>query len=177
MYIPHDWDLTAVDRGPAAWLWSGSNGIVAGRSAAALHGAKWVDGRRPGELLWSNRRPPRGIHTWSDRVVDDEVEVTNGIRVTTAARTAIDLACRYPGDKAVAALDALALATRVKIVDAELLVDRHKGRRGIRNARAALELVDPGAESPQETGCDLSPSETAFRDHRRRSRYTTNTAY
>ncbi|MGH3675241.1 MAG: hypothetical protein ACRDU5_05795 [Mycobacterium sp.] len=151
VYMPLDSDLTAIDRARAAWLWSGRQGIVAGQSAAALHGAKWVDRDRPAELLWPNRRPPRGIHTWSDRVVDDEVEMINGIRVTTPARTALDLACRYPVDKAVATVDALARATQLKIADAELLADRYQGRRGIRRARTVLDLVDPGAESPQET--------------------------
>ena len=33
----------------------------------------------------------------------------------------------------------------------ELLAERHKGRRGIGRAREALDLVDAGAESPQET--------------------------
>lgn len=42
-------------------------------------------------------------------------------------------------------------ATRFKLADLELLAERHRGRRGIRQARAALDLVDPGAESPRET--------------------------
>jgi len=33
----------------------------------------------------------------------------------------------------------------------ELLAERYAGRRGIRRARVALDLVDGGAESPQET--------------------------
>lgn len=61
------------------------------------------------------------------------------------------MACRYPVGKAVAAIDALACATNLKVADVELLAQRYKGRRGIRSARAALELVDPGAESPRET--------------------------
>ena len=162
VYIPLDSDLTATDRARAAWLWSGRHGIVAGQSAAALHGAMWVDVRRPAELLWSNRRPPKGIHTWSDRIVDDEVEVINGIRVTTPARTALDLACRHPVGKAIAAVDALARATGLKIADVELLIDRHKGRRGIRRARTILDLVDPGAESPQETWLRLLAIRNGF---------------
>ena len=125
--------------------------MVAGQSAAAQHGAKWVDHRKPAELLWPNRRPPKGIRTWSDRVEDDEIEVINGIRTTTPARTALDLACRYPLGKAVAAIDALARKTHLKVADVELLAERYKGRRGIRKARSVLDLVDPGAESPQET--------------------------
>jgi hypothetical protein len=151
VYIPRDDAPTAITRARAAWLWSGRQGVVAGQSAAALHGAKWVDNRRPAELLWPNRRPPKGIRAWSDRFADDELDVVDGMRVTTPARTALDLACRYPSGKAVAAIDALARATELKIADVEVLADRFTGRRGIRRARTVLDLVDPGAESPQET--------------------------
>jgi hypothetical protein len=151
VYIPTDAEVTAIIRAQAAWLWSRRQGVVAGQSAAALHGAKWVDARRPAEVLWPNRRPPKGIHAWSDRVTDDELEVIDGILVTTPARTALDIACRYPLGTAVAAIDALARATHLKMADVELLADRYKGRRGIRNARTVLDLVDPGAESPRET--------------------------
>jgi len=102
-------------------------------------------------VLWPNRRPPIGIQAWSDRFADDEVELKCGILVTTPARTALDLACRYPFGDAVAAIDALARATHLKLTDVELLADRYGGRRGIRKARAVLDLVDPGAESPRET--------------------------
>jgi hypothetical protein len=151
VYIPTDVEVTAIIRAQAASLWSRRQGVVAGQSAAALHGAKWVDARRPAEVLWPNRRPPKGIHAWSDRVANDELEVIRGILVTTPARTALDIACRYPLGTAVAAIDALARATQLKMADVELLADRYKGRRGIRNARTVLDLVDPGAESPRET--------------------------
>ena len=151
VYLPREAELTASLRAKAAWLWSRREGVIAGQSAAAMHGAKWVDACRPAEVLWPNRRPPTGIRTWSDRIVDDEVAVINGFLVTTPARTALDIACRYPLGKAVAAIDALARATHLKMADVELLADRYKGRRGIRKARTVLDLVDPGAESPQET--------------------------
>jgi hypothetical protein len=106
VYASRGAEVTADERARAAWLWSGRRGVVAGQSAAALHGAKWVDAVRPAELLWPNRYPPRGIHTWSDQWTDDEIEMIDGIRVTTPARTALDLACRYPTDRAVAAIDA-----------------------------------------------------------------------
>jgi hypothetical protein len=151
IYIPTDAEVTAITRAEAAWLWSRRQGVVAGQSAAALHGAKWVDDHGPAEVLWPNRRPPTGIHAWSDGFAIDEVELIGGIRVTTPARTALDLACRYPLGKAVAAIDALARATHLKMADVELLADRYKGRRGVRNARSVLDLVDAGAESPRET--------------------------
>src|SRR5262245_8982650 len=58
---------TAITRAKAAWLWSRRSGVLAGRSAAALHGADWVDDDAPAQLLHRNRRPPKGIETWSDR--------------------------------------------------------------------------------------------------------------
>ena len=143
--------MTAAVRARAAWLWSRRRGIVAGRSAAALHGAKWVDAHLPAEVLWNNRRPPAGIRVWSDTVEDDECELIGGISVTTPARTALDIASRHPANRAVAAIDALARAAHLKMADVEALADRHRGRRGIRMARRAIQLVDPGAESPRET--------------------------
>lgn len=151
VYLPRGCDLTAVTRARAAWLWSGRAGIVAGQSAAALHGAKWVDRLAPANLLHPNRRPPDGIITWSDRFEDDETSCVDGVLVTTPARTALDIACRYPLGRAVAAIDALARATRLKVADVELLAERYRGRRGIRAAVEALDLVDAGAESPQES--------------------------
>jgi hypothetical protein len=151
VYIPTDAEVTAISRAEAAWLWSRRQGVVAGQSAAALHGAKWVDARRPAELLWPNRRPPTGIHAWSDTFADDEVEMVGGILMTTPARTALDIARRYSLGQAVAAIDALARAAHLKMADVEILADRYKGRRGIRKARMVLDLVDPGAESPRET--------------------------
>jgi hypothetical protein len=151
VYLATGSEVTAITRAQGAWLWSRRQGVVAGQSAAALHGAKWVDAGHPAEMLWHNRRPPTGIHAWSDGFDTDEVEVIGGMGVTTPARTALDLACRYPLGEAVAAIDALARATHLKMADVELLAARYRGRRGIRKARKVLDLVDPGAESPRET--------------------------
>ena len=151
VYVPRETRLDAMARGTAAWLWSGRRGVLAGRSAAAFHGAKWIDDDAPAQILSDNRRPPDGIETWSDRFEDDEVKAIRGLSVTTPARTALDIACRCPLDAAVASIDALARATKLKMADVELLAERYRGRRGIRAALEVLTLVDPGAESPQET--------------------------
>ncbi len=151
VYLPRDARATGFTRAQSAWLWSRRRGIVAGRSASALHGAKWVNDQAPAELLYDYRRPPAGVRTWSDRVEDDEVSSLTGIPVTTPARTALDLACRYPVPRSVAAIDALVRATKLKMADVDLLAERYKGRRGIRRVRIALPLVDAGAESPRET--------------------------
>ncbi|MEV3902871.1 hypothetical protein AB0K11_11165 [Mycobacterium sp. NPDC050551] len=151
VYLPADAEITARLRAEAAWLWSRRRGILAGRSAAALHGAKWLDHRAPAELLHGNRHPPRGISTWADAIADDELTTIDGMVVTIPARTALDLARRNPLQRAVTEVDALTNATHLKVADVELLAERYRGRRGIRAARRALALVDPGAESPRET--------------------------
>jgi hypothetical protein len=151
VYVAADTQLTAGLRAHAAWLWSRRRGVVAGRSASALHGAKWIDDHASAELLYDYRRPPSGIRTWSDRIAEDEIQLIAGIPATTPARTALDVACRYPVGKAVAAIDALARATDLKVTDVETLAERYRGRRGIKRARIALSLVDSGAESPRET--------------------------
>ncbi len=152
VHIARNSPVTAALRAEAAWLWSRRRGIVAGRSAAVLHGAKWVEGGRPAELIHHNRHPPRGIWTWCDAIADDEVQTISGIPVTSAARTAVDIGCRRsPLRQAVAEMDALLRATGLDRGEIEILLARHRGRRGVRNAHRALALVDGGAESPRET--------------------------
>jgi very-short-patch-repair endonuclease len=151
VYVASEAELSAVSRAQAAWLWSRRRGVIAGQSASALHGAKWVDSRAPAELLYQYRRPPKAIRTWSDCLDEDEIQMVAEMRVTTPARTALDLARRYPVGKAVAAIDSLARATHLNVADVQLLAERYQGSRGIRRARYALSLADAGAESPRET--------------------------
>ena len=151
VYVPTGTDLTATTRARAAWLWSRRRGIVAGHSASALHGAKWVDHQAPAQLLYEHRRPPAGIRTWSDQIAEDELQLVSGVPTTTPARTAFDIACRSSVGNAVAAVDALARATRFNVADAQVLANRYKGHRNVRRARRALTLIDAGAESPRET--------------------------
>ena len=162
VYVLPEIPLTATTRARAAWLWSRRRGVVAGHSASALYGAKWVDEQAPAQLLYEHRRPPVGIDTWSDTVTDDETQLVGDVRATTPARTAFDLACRNPVGKAVAAIDALARATRLKVADAELVAERYKGHRHIRRARRALTLIDAGAESPRETWLRLLVIEAGY---------------
>jgi len=151
VYVARGFEVTALVRVHAAWLWSQRRGVVAGHSASVLHGARWVADDRPAELIYDNRHAPPMIRTWSDRLEDDEATSSGSLKMTNPARTALDLACRYPIPRAVAAIDALARATDLKMADVELLAGRYKGRRGIRRARVALSLVDAGAESPRES--------------------------
>jgi very-short-patch-repair endonuclease len=151
VYLPKGHELTAVTRGLAAWLWSGRGATVAGLSAAALHGSRWIDSGRPAELYRRNGKPAAGIVIHRDELADDEVCRVRGVPVTSPARTAFDLGRRQGLTTAVIRLDALANATKLKAVAVEDLARRHPGVRGLVQLSQALRLMDGGAESPQET--------------------------
>lgn len=151
VYVPRGATLTPIDRAVAAWLWSGRRGTVAGLSAAALHGSKWIDDTLPAEMNQPSRHKAAGILLHSDRLGGEETCLVRGIRATTPARTAFDLGRRRGLTTAVIRLDALLQACDLKLVDVQALVDVHRGARGLVQLRQVLDLADCGAESPQET--------------------------
>jgi hypothetical protein len=151
VYIPNDAERTLSLNTVAAWLWTGRKGVIAGRAAAALHGAKWVDASTPIELIAEHTRKRAGVIVREKRIRADEITYVGELPVTTVARTALDLARHLPRDIAVRHLDALAAATGVLPFDALALAEKYPGLRGIRRARIALALMDSGAESPKET--------------------------
>ncbi|MCV7421825.1 hypothetical protein H7K45_14850 [Mycobacterium yunnanensis] len=151
VYARNGVTLTAVDRGRAAWLWSGRRATLVGHSAAALLGSRWVPDDAPVEIVHSRRPPPNGITVRSYELRDDEVRRVGDIACTTAARTAYDLGRRLPLESAVIRVDALLNATSTTPPAVLLVAAEHPGARGVRRLRHAMELVDAGAESPQET--------------------------
>jgi hypothetical protein len=151
VYVNRDVHLTAALRAKAGWLWTKRQGLVAGVSAAAMHGSKWVDDATTVELIHENRHRLPGLFARGDRIEDDEITIIDGMPVTTPTRTVLDLGCWYPMTSAVAAIDSLARATEIKAADVELLAQRYPGRRGIARARLAITLFDAGAQSPKET--------------------------
>ncbi|TGD86048.1 hypothetical protein BayCH28_18630 [Mycolicibacterium sp. CH28] len=155
VYLAAGAELTPIARAQACWLRSRRRGVLVGFSASAVHGAKWIGNARPAEVNDVNHRRTPGVIARGGWLDADEICQRRGMAVTTPTRTALDLLCWYPADTAIAAVDALARATRLKVPDIVLLAERLCGRRGIRKARAALDLVDPGAESPRETALRL----------------------
>lgn len=91
VYVNPDAELTPLTRARAAWLWSRRRGVVAGISAAAVHGAEWVDGTAPLELIHRNRNPMPGLRVHSERIEEDEIMLVDGVPLTTPARTAVDV--------------------------------------------------------------------------------------
>lgn len=151
VYVPAGVHVGLEQRARAAWLWSHREGVIAGLTASALHGARWVDDECPIELIWGNARPPRGVLTSAARLQPEEITNVGDLRVTTVARTAFDIARRPRLGDAVARLDALGNARAFDPVDVLAVAGHHRGARGIRRLAQVLDLYDPGAASPKET--------------------------
>jgi hypothetical protein len=84
-------------------------------------------------------------------LLDGETQTMDGRAVTTPERTAFDIGRRGAVHSAVVRLDALARATGFKIDDVLRVARCHPRSPGLRRLEAALELVDPGAQSPRES--------------------------
>lgn len=91
----------------------------------------------------------------------EEVVEYDGVRLTSPARTWLDLAALLPLEDLVAAGDHLVCShgpgfpmpkdALCSIEELTEMVRRHPGMRGVRTARAALELIRVGADSAPET--------------------------
>lgn len=151
VYVPQGMSLTARDRAYAACLWSRREATLAGASAAAMHGTRWLPEGGPAELTRVRSGAAPGILIHRDILLDDEVCLIQSIDCTTPARTAYDIGRRTVGDEAIIRIDALLCATRCPVSEVADVAARHPGARGLRRLREVLDLVDGGAESPQET--------------------------
>lgn len=151
VYAPATAKLNAVDRAVAAWLWSGRQATVAGVSAAALFGVRWMPDDGPAELVRTQHRRPPGITVHCGHVRDDEVCTVRSICSTTAARTAYDLGRRSPFTVGLIRVDAVLAATGIGVDAIAAIAQRNPGARHIRRLRSILDIADGGAESPQET--------------------------
>ncbi|RZT18962.1 hypothetical protein EV589_3224 [Mycobacterium sp. BK558] len=151
VYTSRGEEPTLADRTTGAWLWSWRRAVITGQAAAALHGARWVGDRAPIELNYNCRRPPTGIIARNERIGCDEVVQIGDMAVASVSRTAFDLGRFLPLGQAVAHLDALANATRLTSAQVLSLAETYRGARGVKKVRAAVDLMDGGAQSPKET--------------------------
>ncbi|OZC58340.1 hypothetical protein CH289_01880 [Rhodococcus sp. RS1C4] len=171
VYVRKDVRIDAVVRARAAHEFAGRAAVCCGMSAAALHGARWIDPDSLAEVIWlGRRRQLDGIRIRFDTVRDVEITTVAGLPVTTIPRTMFDLARRLPRVRAVQVLDDLSGVSGISAADVLPLCARYAGLRGVSAARSVLALVDGGAESPQETAtrlllvdAGLPPPETQIR--------------
>jgi hypothetical protein len=140
------------------------NGVLGGWAAAYLQGVAYLDGGwgqpavgRIGEPVLLVIPPERvvdrpGIVTLRATLEPDDVVERQGIRCTSATRTAYDL-LRLADDlvEAVVAGDCLLHAGITTVAAISAYEASHPRRRGVRQLRAALPLLSAGAASPPET--------------------------
>ncbi|WP_010540835.1 hypothetical protein [Dietzia alimentaria] len=148
-------ELSTYQKIRAAWLWAGPESVLCGGAAAYLlgeqyFGAEIVDDEvqlwRPG---W--RTPPDGIVARRWRSAPEHIR-RSGMRMTTPARTAIDLARQVTPDvRAIAVMDSMC---RTGHADPDAIAETAfamAGKPGVRRVLELLPQVDPKAESPKET--------------------------
>ena len=82
VYVPKGAEITAARRAVAAWLWSNRGATVAGLSAAALFGTRWLAPHAPAELIRAETAT-NGIVVHRVRLLDDELCRVRGIALTT----------------------------------------------------------------------------------------------
>lgn len=129
--------------------------VASHNTAASLHGLPVPHDpvvhltRRSGRPM--SERP--GLRTHRQALSLGAVQLVAGMRVTTPARTFVDLSARLPHVPLVVLGDAVAARWGVDVLERE--VGRSGGLRGVVRARAALERVDPGSDSPAETALRL----------------------
>ena len=127
---------------------------VGGHSAAAWHGAPFagphdpVTVLRPATVEWKGPREAKVHRTDIDHA---DVEDRDGVPVTSALRTAWDVAALETLGTAVAALDAMVRTGAVTMGELRTMAAAGTGRRGVARVRRAVPLVDPRAESPPES--------------------------
>jgi very-short-patch-repair endonuclease len=148
----------------AAALMTPSDALT-GWAAALLHGVADVDGldraMRPLPVVVCS--PARGQHRVRPglrptrrAVHDHEVERVDGIRVTTLARAAYDLALDAADEQeALVALDTCVSTvrggSRTTVDNVRRVLDEHAKTRGIAQTRAALALASARSASPAES--------------------------
>jgi hypothetical protein len=166
LYRPAGWDfelegaaraLSAVS--PGAWI----SHVTAARLRSQLL-PPWLADSTELHLSKPRALPAvrrKGIFGHTVLAREDEVELVDGIRLSTRSRTWLDLARDLPLDDLVSMGDELIRIPRVDfegraepydtLAGLRMLVGRHPNLQGIVRAREALDLMRVGADSAPET--------------------------
>jgi very-short-patch-repair endonuclease len=151
----------AMDRAPldaetrirAALLASTPAAVAIRESAATIHGFGVL--RRSevqlGSLCTETARTVAGIRMHAVELSWSDTTAVRGLRCTTAARTAIDLARVADRLDGLPVLDAALRVGACSRADLSAEVERQRGLRGIVRARGLVAVADAGAESPMES--------------------------
>jgi hypothetical protein len=158
IYVPAGSSLSLSTRSMAAALLVADHGVLVGYSAAELLDAACAPRDADAEvgIPGKSLRDQPGLRVHRDRLADDEITEVQGVLVTTALRTAYDLARWQPLSEAVAAVDALARIGGFPpdaVLGIRARYPRARWRCRVPNV---VSLADTGAESVMETRCRLA---------------------
>ncbi|MCP2175219.1 Protein of unknown function (DUF559) [Williamsia maris] len=155
VHAPPHTVLTDRDLIRAAVIRAGDGAVVSGMSAAVLHGARFTDHDADIELirgLTGQGRQFDGVRIMrTDHLAADDVQVVDGLAVTTPVRTAYDIGRRGPAWKALARLDDLAFVSDLDLAELWAYIRDHPHTKGIRQIRDLIQYIEPKSESPRET--------------------------
>jgi very-short-patch-repair endonuclease len=150
--------LRGVLEAPLTRLWlatlaPGAGAVVSHEAAAALHGmATFSTGPVTVTVPHATSRIDHlaTVHQ-SRRLYPEHITLIDGLRVTTVARTAIDLAAIYRRARMEIVVDDSLTSWKVKLPELCATFDdlASRGRKGVRLMRAILEDRQPGYIAPQ----------------------------
>lgn len=158
IYLHRNYYADLRARSLAAYLYVRERGVLAGYSAAELHGAHCAPNDAEAEVLvprFGLRSRP-GLRVHRDVAFDEEIVDLDGVLATSPVRTAFDLARWLPLLEAVVAVDFLARVTGFTPPDVEKLNKRHPYVPWRTRIGPVLSLVDPRSESPMESRLRLA---------------------
>ena len=126
--------------------------VVSHTSAAVLHDLPvWSEHLNRVQLTRHRRgggRTRRWVQVHGVPLPESDIVDVGGFRVTSLARTVVDLGCRLPLAQAVAAGDVA--STRIDPAEVVEILRQQAGRTGVGQARRAAALFDARSESPGE---------------------------
>lgn len=127
---------------------------IGAHSAAAWYGAPFAGTHdpitvlRPSDVLWKG---PRGVRVHQTELTECDVQLRDGIPVTSPVRTVWDVMALESLGTAVAAVDAIVRSGALSIEELRTVVEAGAGRWGVTRVRRAADLVDARAESAPES--------------------------
>jgi hypothetical protein len=131
--------ITGVDRAFAAVLACGPGAVLGHGTAASLWGVdqRW---RTPFEVIVSTARRRPGIRTHRVALTRRDIRKHNGIRVTSPARTILDIAPRLTDARLKRAVNDLRIARHLRIADLAEAMERYPRHPGTARVRPTVEV-------------------------------------
>ncbi len=144
-----------VLRSAAALADNGPESVISHISAALMHAIDLI-GDPPADVTITSRNGGRrghrnGIHTYANAMPDEHIELRYGLRVTTPARTVLDLARTSSFAAGVVAADSALRQGMTTVAELLHVAGPYQQRRGGHRAHRVAMFADGLAESPLES--------------------------